>query len=67
MRTTVEIDQDKYEAAKDELGTDTIKDTVNGALAYVALRGTRVAERISASDLWGEDVGDPEMMRQARR
>ena len=51
----VDIDEDKLGAARAELGTTTIKDTVNEALARVSSgRGLRVAEALQvlgAADL----------------
>ena len=51
----VDIDEDKLGAARAELGTTTIKDTVNEALARASSeRGLRVAEALEvlgAADL----------------
>jgi Arc/MetJ family transcription regulator len=68
MRTTIDLDDDQLAAAQRELGTTTMKDTVNAALAYVATRGQRTARQVNnAFDFWGGDVGDPDTMRGARR
>jgi Arc/MetJ family transcription regulator len=43
----VDIDERALRAAREELGTDTIKDTVNGALRRAGRRdGARVKERL---------------------
>lgn len=51
----IDLDEDKLGAARAELGTTTIKDTVNEALARAASdRGRRVAEALdvlSSADL----------------
>lgn len=68
MKTMVDIDDDLLAAAAAELGTTTKKDTVNAALAYVTDRASRAQKQInSAFDFWGEDITDPEIMKQARR
>jgi Arc/MetJ family transcription regulator len=68
MITSIDLDEDAYDAAQRELGTKTRKDTVNAALAFVAARGERVARQVSnAFDFWGTDVADPEVMKEARR
>jgi Arc/MetJ family transcription regulator len=68
MRTNIDLDENALEAAQRELGTLTKKDTVNAALAYVAQRGERAGQQVNnAFDFWGEDIGDPQVMAQARR
>jgi Arc/MetJ family transcription regulator len=68
MRTTIDLDDQALDAAQRELGTTSMKDTVNAALAYTAARGSRAAQRVNnAFDFWGADVADAETMRQARR
>lgn len=68
MKTQIDLDDELLEAAAKELGTSTKKDTVHAALAYAAQRGTRASRRINnAFDFWGQDIADPEVMKQARR
>lgn len=64
----VEIDDDTLEEARKALGTSTIKDTVNAALA----ESVKAARRrvISPEDLMRfaeacKDLGDPEVMARA--
>lgn len=73
-RTTIEIDDDKLEAAARELGTSSRKDTVNAALDLAARRGERTRQLLEESieDRLlrlgiGPDITDPEIMKQARR
>jgi Arc/MetJ family transcription regulator len=66
-RTTIDIDDDKLEAAARELGTTSKVDTVNAALAFVAGRRKR-AEAFDDSLIWGtEDLADPKVRAEARR
>ncbi|MER6577996.1 type II toxin-antitoxin system VapB family antitoxin [Nonomuraea sp. NPDC001023] len=41
MRTVIDIDTGLLELAQHELGTSTLKETVNAALSEVAARGKR--------------------------
>jgi Arc/MetJ family transcription regulator len=67
-RTTVEIDDDKLAAAARELGTTTKTDTIDAALGLAARRGQEAQREVrSMFDFWGEDIGNPEIMKQARR
>lgn len=75
-KTQVEIDDEALAAAQRELGTTTMKDTINEALRLVATRQTRARALLGEYDNeqypWvhlgiGSDIGDPEIMRQARR
>ncbi|HET7015410.1 MAG TPA: DUF2191 domain-containing protein [Streptosporangiaceae bacterium] len=52
-----------------ELGTTTKKDTVNAALEFVASRRRRIEQLLDDPYALGvgPDVGDPEIMRAARR
>ncbi|HET6483982.1 MAG TPA: type II toxin-antitoxin system VapB family antitoxin [Actinoplanes sp.] len=63
-KTLIDLDDEALAAAQRELGTTTKKDTVNAALAYVAERAARSAQRV---DLWGQDIADREIMKDARR
>jgi len=68
VRTIIDVDDTLLEAAQAELGTATKKDTVNGALRYVAERSARA--RAVLGDpflLGGADLLDAEVMRGARR
>lgn len=69
MKTMIDIDDDALASAARELGTTTKKDTVNSALAFVAGRRQRVDRLLHSSEAFGvgADIGDPEIMRQARR
>lgn len=69
MKTMIDIDEGSLAEAARELGTTTKKDTVNEALAFVAGRRTRIEQLLDDPFALGvgEDIGDPEIMRQARR
>lgn len=75
-RTQIEIDDEVLAAAQRELGTTTMKDTINEALRLVATRQARARALLGEYDTeqypWvhlgiGSDIGDPEIMRRARR
>lgn len=68
-KTLIDVDEELLTAAQAELGTATKKDTVNEALRYAAQRRSRVRQALSGDRLigWGEDVGDPTVMKDARR
>ncbi|QYC38602.1 hypothetical protein Nocox_04875 [Nonomuraea coxensis DSM 45129] len=65
MRTVIDIDKELLEAAQHELGTSTMKETVNAALQEIAGR----AKRREAFEYWcsrdNTDLLDPEFMKQA--
>ena len=73
VKTIVDIDDALLEKAARELGTATKKDTVNAALAFVAAHqqrvrlldepGLTVEQKLGV----GPDIGDPDVMRGARR
>ncbi len=71
MNTYIDIDDDLLAQAKAELGTDTKKDTVNAALKFVAERRQRIQSVLGSNTelppYVGEDIGDPEIMKGARR
>jgi Arc/MetJ family transcription regulator len=69
MRTMVDIDDELLAAAAKELGTVTKKDTVNAALAFIAKRRQRIEQLLDDpySVGVGPDIGNPEVMRRARR
>lgn len=65
MRTVIDIDKGTLELAQHELGTSTMKETVNAALREVAER----ARRREAFEYWrtrdNSDLLDPEIMKHA--
>jgi len=69
MKTMIDINDDALAVAAKELGTTTKKDTVNAALEFVANRRHRVERLLDDPYALGvgEDITDPEVMRQARR
>ena len=68
MRTIIDVDDVLLDAAQAELGTTTKKDTVNGALRYVAERSARArAVLVDPFLLGGLDLTDAGVMRGARR
>jgi hypothetical protein len=68
MRTVIDIDDELLEAAAAELGTTTKRDTVNEALRQIAERKARANAIIGNKFFFGgSDLGDPDVMRDARR
>ncbi|HEY7015227.1 MAG TPA: type II toxin-antitoxin system VapB family antitoxin [Streptosporangiaceae bacterium] len=69
MKTMVDLDDEALALAAAELGTTTKKDTVNAALRFVAQRRRRIEQLLDDPHALGlgPDIGDPEVMRQARR
>jgi Arc/MetJ family transcription regulator len=69
MKTMVDLDDEALALAAAELGTTTKKDTVNAALRFVAQRRRRIEQLLDDPHALGlgPDIGDPEIMRQARR
>ncbi|MFI7698352.1 type II toxin-antitoxin system VapB family antitoxin [Nonomuraea sp. NPDC049480] len=65
MRTVIDIDKELLEVAQHELGTSTMKETVNMALQEVAER----AKRREAFEYWrtrdNTDLLDQEIMKHA--
>ncbi|MFI6596436.1 type II toxin-antitoxin system VapB family antitoxin [Nonomuraea sp. NPDC050536] len=65
MRTVIDIDKGLLDTAQQELGTSTMKETVNQALQEVAER----AKRREAFEYWtsrdNTDLLDPELMKRA--
>ncbi|HUY57550.1 MAG TPA: hypothetical protein VMV12_06950 [Candidatus Micrarchaeaceae archaeon] len=66
-QTLVDIDPILLEEARRQLGTRTIKDTVNQALALVVARSRRkgLVELLVSGGL--PDLGHDQVMRSARR
>jgi Arc/MetJ family transcription regulator len=69
MKTMIDLDDDALALAARELGTTTKKDTVNAALSFVAQRRRRIEQLLDDPQAFGlgPDIGNPEIMRQARR
>lgn len=67
-RTTVDLDVDDLHAAREALGTETAKDTINAALRDVARRAalTRAAALILEGGLEIVDPDDLAALRQSR-
>lgn len=66
-KTTVDVNEEKVEAAKAVLGTRTLRDTIDRALdSVLALAARRrLIERLERMD--GLDLDDPEVMASAWR
>jgi Arc/MetJ family transcription regulator len=69
MKTMIDLNDEDLALAAKELGTTTKKDTVNAALHFVANRRRRIEQLLDDPLALGvgPDIGDPEVMRQARR
>jgi len=69
MKTMIDLDDEALAAAARELGTTTKKDTVNAALSFVAQRRRRIEQLFDDPQALGlgPDIGNQEIMRQARR
>jgi Arc/MetJ family transcription regulator len=69
MKTMIDLDDEALDLAAKELGTTTRKDTVNAALEFVASRRRRIEQLLDDPYALGvgPDIGDPEIMRAARR
>lgn len=63
----VDIDDDLLRIAQKHLETDTMKDTVNGALEWIARAAAALdyIESVESNDF--SDLRDPEIMAQAWR
>jgi Arc/MetJ family transcription regulator len=66
QRTTVEIDMTELDAAKEILGTGTIRDTVNTALREVRRRSA-LAKAAALIERGGFDIVEPEGLTALRR
>jgi Arc/MetJ family transcription regulator len=64
-RTVVDIDRDALEVARRELGTSTVKDTVNEALRRVA-RERRLRQLAALDEYPEEDLAEFVSWRRAR-
>jgi Arc/MetJ family transcription regulator len=69
MKTMIDLNDEALAAAAKELGTTTKKDTVNAALEFVANRRRRIEQLLDDPYALGvgADIGDADVMRQARR
>jgi Arc/MetJ family transcription regulator len=69
MKTMIDLDDEALELAARELGTTTKKDTVNAALEFVASRRRRIEQLLDDPYAFGvgPDIGNPDVMRSARR
>jgi Arc/MetJ family transcription regulator len=69
MRTMIDVNDEALALAAKELGTTTKKDTVNAALEFVAGRRRRIEQLLDDPHGLGvgQDIADPEVMREARR
>jgi Arc/MetJ family transcription regulator len=69
MKTRIDLDEEALAIAAGELGTTTKTDTVNAALFFVAKRSGRIEQLLGDPQAFGVglDIGNPEIMRQARR
>jgi len=69
MKTMIDLNDEALALAAKELGTATKKDTVNAALEFVADRRRRIEMLLDDPFALGvgPDIGDSEVMRQARR
>jgi Arc/MetJ family transcription regulator len=65
-RTTVELDMTELDAAKEILGTGTIRDTVNTALREVTRR-VALAKAAAAIEHGIFDIVDPDELAELRR
>ena len=65
-RTTIDLDLDKLDLAREELGTTTIRETVDRALAEVGRRAAlrKLADLVRAGRL---NVPTPEQLAELRR
>lgn len=66
-RTRVVIDEELLDAVRAELGTSTVKDTIEKALLEVLGTRARREEVAALSRLEGMDLDDPEVMAGAWR
>ena len=63
----VDIDDDLLDEAREALGTDTMKATVNGALKRVSDEELLRRHAIRLMTMEGLDLADPEVMKGAWR
>ncbi|GAA3165716.1 hypothetical protein GCM10010466_65640 [Planomonospora alba] len=62
----MDVDDDLLARAQADLGTATAEETINEALRVIAERVERTAQNLARLGI-GQDAGDPEIMRGARR
>lgn len=66
-KTTVEIDEELFERVRGELGTTTLRETVNEAFRAVLRERARREEVQALSTMRGMDLGCAEIMATAWR
>lgn len=66
-KTTVEIDEELFERVRGELGTTTLRETVNEAFRAVLRERARREEVQALSTMRGMDLGRAEIMATAWR
>ena len=66
-KTSVVIDSELLERAKDLLGASTIKETIDRALLEVVRNQARMEEVAALSNMRGLDLADSEVMAGAWR
>ena len=64
-KTSVAIDEDLLERAKEVLETDTIRDTIHAALIEATRAYARRAEARALLEMEGLELDDPKVMRGA--
>ena len=64
-KTTVEIDEELLQEAREVLETDTIKETVNSALVEVIRARARRREVDALQQMKGLDLDDDDVMNDA--
>lgn len=66
-KTSVAVDMDLLEAARELLGTTTIRDTIDRALRDLIISRARREEIVALAAMDGMDLADPEIMAGAWR
>ena len=64
-KTSVAVDEQLLQAVQDELGTPTVRETIDQALREVLKSRARSAEIAALSSMDGMDLDDPEVMAGA--
>jgi Arc/MetJ family transcription regulator len=65
-RTTVDLDMDELQAAREVLGTETTRDTINSALREVRRRAA-LARAAALIEQGGLDIIEPEELAALRQ
>ena len=66
-KTSVAVDMDLLEAARELLGTTSIRETIDGALRDLVASRARTEEIRALTSMAGMDLADPEVMAGAWR